>query len=84
MKKIKFLGNLWRGAAVYQKFEMIDHIVNIYEIQALVDNALKPEDAAKVRAFVHYDPAAREYYETLLKQKRLLKQWASRQIVTVE
>jgi anti-sigma factor RsiW len=45
------------------------------DIQALVDNELSPEQAARVREYLLHHPRARHRYESLVRQKRLLQEW---------
>lgn len=45
------------------------------DIQALVDDELSPDQAARVRDHLLHHPRARHRYEALVKQKKLLQEW---------
>jgi len=45
------------------------------DIQALVDDELSQEQAARVREYLLHDPRARYRYDSLIKQKQLLQEW---------
>ena len=54
---------------------MPDSFVTDHDIQALVDNELTHEDEKRVRALIVQKDELYKRYETLLKQKKLLKMW---------
>jgi hypothetical protein len=45
------------------------------DIEALVDNELDPQTAARVSLAVEQDPRLRHTYQTLMAQKKLLNMW---------
>jgi anti-sigma factor RsiW len=45
------------------------------DIQALVDDELSPDQAARVREHLLHHPRARHRYDSLVKQKQLLQEW---------
>jgi len=45
------------------------------DIQALVDGELSPDQAARVHGYLLHHPLARQRYESLMKQKKLLQEW---------
>lgn len=50
-------------------------VVSDQDIQALVDDELKHEDAKRVMRSINENKSARQRYEQLIEQKRLLKMW---------
>jgi len=45
------------------------------DIEALVDNELDPQTAARVRYAVQHDPQLHRRYSKLMTQKKLLNMW---------
>lgn len=45
------------------------------DIEALVDNELDPQTAARVRYAVTHDPQLHRTYSNLITQKKLLNMW---------
>lgn len=58
-----------------QLADMNKKAISDRDIQALVDDELSPEQAARVREYLLHHPRARYRYEALIKQKRLLQEW---------
>lgn len=49
--------------------------VTYFDIQALVDKELPWEREAEVRAYIDSNPAARQQFEELCAQKKILQKW---------
>ncbi len=61
---------------------MIHQGIDIYDIQALVDDELGHEEQKRVRSHLEMNPLAREYYESLLRQRRMIRHWWNQQSVS--
>lgn len=46
-----------------------------YDIQALVDDELEPDEARRVKRKVEQSPELQERYDEFIRQKKLLRQW---------
>jgi anti-sigma factor RsiW len=55
--------------------QMIHRNIDIYDIQAFVDNELGSEDRERVSSYIAADSSARKYYESLLNQKKVIRHW---------
>lgn len=49
--------------------------IDDYDIQALVDGELEPDEARRVRRKVKQNPELQERYDEFIRQKTLLQQW---------
>lgn len=60
---------------------MMDNgIITDYDIQALVDNELTPEEEGRVRRYLNANQYAKKRYLELCRQKEMLHDWWSRKI----
>lgn len=58
---------------------MEEQTITDLDIQALVDGELDWDSAQKVRNYMVNNPIARQRYQELMEQKRLISEWWQRQ-----
>lgn len=58
---------------------MPDKTLRDYDLQALVDDELSPEEKNHVLNYLRHDEDANKRYQSLKKQKELLQKWHDQQ-----
>lgn len=52
--------------------------IDDYDIQALVDGELEPDEARRIKRKIDQTPVLQKRYDELVHQKKLLQQWWQR------
>jgi len=65
----------WTCYKTETKSTVMNTRITEMDIEALIDNELDPQTAARVSYAVEQDPHLRHTYRTLITQKKLLNMW---------